>query len=135
LQLQPPKIGPLYPVLVPQVDVDGNERDGVRLPEITVPLATYTGWNMRDPSIGAPEQRLPFEGSYLPFPKTSADRQQASDPRKSVAERYASREDYLAKYTAALDQLIKQRWILPEDRDAMLQRADQEWSLATTSQN
>jgi len=135
LQLEPPTVGPLYPVLVPQVDADGNERDGVRLPEITVPLATYTGWNLRDPSIGAPEQRIPFEGSYLPFPKTAADRQQGNDPRKSVAERYASREDYLAKYTVALDELIKQRWILPEDRDALLQRADQEWSLATTGQN
>ena len=135
LQLEPPKIGPLYPVLVPQVDADGNERDGVRLPEITVPLATYAGWNLRDPSIGAPDQRIPFEGSYLPFPKTAADRQQANDPRKSVAERYASREDYLAKYTVALDELIKQRWILPEDRDALLQRADQEWSLATSAQN
>jgi hypothetical protein len=90
---------------------------------------------LRDPSIGAPEQRIPFEGSYLPFPKTAADCQQGNDPRKSVAERYASREDYLAKYTVALDELIKQRWILPEDRDALLQRADQEWSLATTGQN
>jgi Alpha/beta hydrolase domain len=135
LQLEPPKVGPLYPVLVPQVDADGNERDGVRLPEITVPLATYTGWNLRDPSIGAPDQRIPFEGSYLPFPKTAADRQQTNDPRKSVAERYASREDYLAKYTVALDELIKQRWILPEDREALLRRADQEWSLATTAQN
>src|SRR5579859_3899891 len=135
LQLEPPTVGPLYLFLVPQVDADGNERDGVRLPEITVPLATYTGWNLRDPSIGAPEQRIPFEGSYLPFPKTAADRQQGNDPRKSVAERYASREDYLAKYTVALDELIKQRWILPEDRDALLQRANQEWSLTTTNQN
>jgi hypothetical protein len=41
LSVQPPKVGEALPVLVPQVDVDGNERDGVRLPEITVPLATY----------------------------------------------------------------------------------------------
>ena len=57
-------------MLVPQVDVDGNERDGVRLPEITVPLATYASWNLRDPSIGAPEQRVSFEASYISFPKT-----------------------------------------------------------------
>ena len=73
LAIQPPKVGQPFPVLVPQVDADGNERDGVRLPEITVPLATYTGWNLRDPAIGAPDQRPPFEGSYLPFPKTLAD--------------------------------------------------------------
>ena len=52
LTIQPPKVGEAFPVLVPQVDSDGNERDGVHLPEITVPLATYTSWNLRDPSIG-----------------------------------------------------------------------------------
>ena len=86
-------------MLVPQVDADGNERDGVRLPEITVPLATYTSWNLRDPSIGAPDQRVAFEASYLPFPKTAAERQKTGDPRKSIAERYSDRDDYLSKYT------------------------------------
>ena len=94
--VQPPKVGPAFPVLVSQVDSDGNERDGVRLPEITVPLATYTGWNLRDPSIGAPDQRVAFEASYLPFPKTAGEREKTGDPRKSIAERYADREDYLA---------------------------------------
>lgn len=130
LQLQPPKIGPLYPVLVPQVDADDNERDGVRLPEISVPLATYASWNLRDPSIGAPSERVPFEGSYIPFPKTAADRQKSGDPRKSIAERYTGREDYLARYTQALDELIKQGWILREDREALLHRAEQEWNEA-----
>src|SRR5205823_3101702 len=73
LRLQPPQVGPLYPVLVPQVDGDGNERDGVRLPEVSVPLATYASWNLRDPSIGAPGERVAFELSYLPFPKTIAE--------------------------------------------------------------
>jgi len=131
LRLQPPKVGALYPVLVPQVDNDGNERDGVRLPEISVPLATYASWNLRDPSIGAPGERVAFELSYLPFPRTAAERQKSGDPRNSVAERYASREDYLARYARALDELIKQRWILPEDRAALQHRAEQEWSEAT----
>jgi hypothetical protein len=127
LSIQPPKVGPAFPVLVPQVDADGNEREGVRLPEITVPLATYAGWNLRDPSIGAPDQRVAFEASYLPFPKTVADRQKTGDPRKSIAERYAGREDYLARYQAAVDSLVQQRWILPEDRAALLHRGEQEW--------
>jgi hypothetical protein len=131
LAIQPPKVGPSFSVLVPQVDADGNERAGVRLPEITVPLATYTSWNLRDPSIGAPDQRVSFEASYLPFPKTAADRQRTGDPRRSIAERYFSREDYLTHYANALDDLVKQRWILPEDRETMLHRAEQEWSEAT----
>ena len=131
LTIQPPKVGAVFPVLVPQVDVDGNERDGVRLPDIAVPLASYAPWNLRDPSIGAPEQRVSFEASYLPFLKTAADRQKSGDPRKSIAERYTSREDYLARYGRALDELVKQRWILEEDRSALLRRGEQEWDEAT----
>jgi hypothetical protein len=131
LRMQPPKVGPAFPLLVPQVDADGNERDGVRLPQITVPLATYAGWNLRDPSIGAPEQRVAFEASYLPFPKTAADREKTGDPRKSIAERYANREDYLTRYTAAIDDLVQQRWVLPEDRALLLHRGQQEWTEST----
>jgi hypothetical protein len=127
LRIQPPKVGAAFPLLVPQVDSDGNERDGVHLPEITVPLATYTGWNLRAASIGAPEQRVAFEVSYLPFPRTAAERAQTGDPRKSIAERYKDRADYLAQYAKAVDDLIKERWILPEDRAALLHRGEQEW--------
>jgi hypothetical protein len=131
LSRQPPILGQAFPVLVPQVDADGNERDGVRLPEFAAPLATYAPWNLRDPSIGASDQRVSFEASWIPFAKTTADRQHAGDPRQSVEERYKNREDYFARYTAALDDLIKQRWILPEDRAALLERGEQEWDLAT----
>jgi hypothetical protein len=131
LSLQPPIVGQPFPVLVPQVDADGNEEDGVRLPEYAAPLATYTPWNLRDPSIGAPDQRVSFEGSWIPFPATKADRMKTGDPRLSVEERYKDRADYLARYSAALDELIKERWILPEDRAAVLRRGEQEWDLAT----
>jgi hypothetical protein len=130
LTIQPPKVGKPFPVLVPQVDADGNERDGVRLPQITVPLATYTGWNLRDPSIGAPDQRVAFEASYLPFPKTAADREKSGDPRKPIAERYAGREDYVARVARAVDALVKQRWILEEDRAQLLRRGELDWDEA-----
>jgi Alpha/beta hydrolase domain len=131
LSMQPPKVGEPFPVVVPQVDADGNEREGVRLPELTVPLATYASWNLRDPSIEAPDQRVSFEGSYLPFSKTTGERQKTGDPRKSIAERYSGREDYLARYAHAVDDLVKARWILPEDRASLLNRGEQEWDEAT----
>ena len=131
LSIQPPKVSESFTVLVPQVDVDGNDRAGIHLPQITVPLATYTGWNLRDPSIGAPDERVAFEGSYLPFSKTAAGRQKTADPRKSVMERYADRQDYLNRYATAVDDLVKQRWILSEDRNALLERGEIEWSEAT----
>jgi Alpha/beta hydrolase domain len=130
LSIEPPKVGKPFPVLVPRVDSDGNELDGVRLPEITVPLATYASWNLRDPSIGAPDQRVSFEASFLPFARTAGERQKTGDPRKSIAERYTSRDDYLARYAHAVDDLVKQRWILEEDRSALLRRSEQEWDAA-----
>ena len=131
LSLQPPKVGEPFPVLVPQVDADGNERDGVRLPQITVPLATYASWNLRDPSIGAPNERVSFEDSFLPFPKTAADRQKLADPRKSIAERYPAREDYLVRFAKALDALVQQHWILEVDRPTLQHQAELDWDQAT----
>jgi len=131
LTIQPPKVGEAFPVLVPQVDRDGNERDGVRLPEITVPLATYTSWNLRDASIGAPDQRVAFEASYISFPKTELERKNSGDPRRSIAERYSSRQDYLSRYSSAVEELVKQRWILPEDKASLVSRGEEEWVEST----
>jgi len=131
LTIEPPKVGAVFPVLVPQVNADGNETDGVRLPEIIAPLATYASWNLRDPSIGAPEQRVSFEASYIPFAKSATERQRSGDPRPSIAERYSGHDDYMARFTKAADDLVQQRWILPEDRQALIQRGEQEWVEAT----
>jgi hypothetical protein len=131
LSLQPPRVGQPFPVLVPAIDADGNERDGVRLPEISVPLATIASWNLRSPTIGAPEQRVAFEVSYIPFPKTAAERQQSGDPRQSIAERYPDRAHYLALYGKAVDELVKAHWILEEDRDKLLHRGEEEWEDAS----
>ena len=127
LTLEPPIVGPAFPVLVSQVDADGNERAGIHLPEITVPLATYTGWNLRAPATGAADQRVSFLGSDFPFAKTSAERKSSGDPRPSIAERYSSRGDYLARYKRAVDELVRQRWILPEDAAALNAQGAREW--------
>ncbi|MCU1284629.1 MAG: hypothetical protein JWO13_979 [Acidobacteriales bacterium] len=128
---EPPTVGKAFTALVPQSDSDGNDLGGVRLPELQVPLATYTGWNLRDPKIGAPDKRLSFLGSDIPFAKTAAERKQNGDPRPSIAERYASSEEYFAKYAEAVKQLIKERFILAEDLPAMVERGKQEWKDAT----
>jgi hypothetical protein len=128
VSIEPPKVGALFPALLPQTDADGNELGGVRLPELQVPLATYTGWNLRDPSIGAPEQRVSFLGSFLPFPKTAQERKQSGDPRPSVEERYASREEYMQKFQAAAKKLIQQHFLLEEDLSAVVARGEREWA-------
>jgi len=131
VDFQPPKVGKPFPVLVPQVDADGNDEGGVSLPELQVPLATYTGWNLRDPSIGASDLRLSFFGSFIPFAKTATERQQSGDPRLSVAERYTSREEYMGKFEEAAMKLIHERFLLPEDLPAILRRGELEWADVT----
>jgi len=127
---EPPAVGKAFPVLVPQVDADGNDLGGVRLPELTVPLATYTGWNLRDPKIGAPAEHVSFIGSYLPFAKTREDRQRTGDPRLAIRERYASREEYLGRFASAAMSTIRERFLRAEDLPLVLQRAEQEWDEA-----
>jgi hypothetical protein len=125
---EPPKVGKPFSVLLPQTDADGNDLGGVRLPELQVPLATYTGWNLRDSSIGAPGLRLSFLGSFLPFARNASEREKSGDPRPSVAERYVSREEYMGKFAEAAMNLIKERFLLREDLTAVLERGQREWN-------
>ena len=128
---QPPKIAGFYPTLVPQVDADGNDLGGIRLPEQTVPLATYTGWNLRSPAIGAPTERLAFLGSFVPFEHTAAEATEKHDPRPAVETRYKSYEEYRERFQQALDALVKERYILAEDAPPLLERSKQEWNWIT----
>ena len=127
VSLEPPKVSKPFPGLVPQSDADGNDLGGVSLPELQVPLATYTGWNLRDPGIGAGDLRLSFYGSFIPFARTATEREKSGDPRLSIAERYASREQYLGKFAEAAMKLIHERFLLREDLPAMLDRGEREW--------
>ncbi len=128
---EPPEIKGAYPLLVPQVDADGIDLGGIRLPEVAVPLATITGWNLRGPERGAPEESAEFYGSIFPFARTAADREHAKDPRKSIAERYAGREEYLKQVASATDDLIARRFLLPQDRAYAIDRAARLWDALT----
>ena len=121
--------GAPLPFLVPEVDEDGNERAGIRLPQVAVPLATYTGWNFRKPDIGAAEQLYPLLGSTIPFPATRADREKTKDPRRSIEERYRSRDEYLARVEQVLDALVIKGYLVYDDGPRILQRASDEWDL------
>jgi hypothetical protein len=128
---EPPKLGPPFLTLVPQVDLDGNETCGIRMPEIQVPLASYTGWNLRSPKIGAPDQLYSMAGSWIPFPLNKAERKKSKDPRLSIQERYPTKDDYLEKITAAAQQLVKEGFLLDRDIVKLRDRAAQEWDYVT----
>ena len=111
----PAKEGAFYPALVSSVDADGNELAGIRLPDVSVPVATHAGWNPRDPETGAPEQIVPMNGLTLYFAPDAKTRVKNNDPRPSLAERYASEADYAAKVRAAARNLVTGRHLLEAD--------------------
>jgi len=125
--IEPPKVGSAFPMRVPQVDADGNETAGIRMPATAVPLATYTGWNLRSAGIGAPDELHSMTGSFIPFARTKAERVKTGDPRLSVEERYASKQAYLDKVQAVADDLVKGRYLLERDVPLVMARASAEW--------
>ena len=127
VDLQPPKLGPAYPSLVSQVDELGNEIAGVRGVEILAPLATYAPWSLRIGSPGGAHELSDFRGTYLPLPRTEAERSQLGDPRPSIESMYAGIDEYLSQVKEAAGSLVGQRFLLPEDVPAVVARTRQHW--------
>jgi len=133
----PPRVGAPYACLVPAVDADGNERCGILLPYQTVPLATYTGWNLRHADIGGAGQILSsggasggtLLGATIPFAATPEARQVAADPRPSIAERYGSKDTYLTQVNQAAQALVRKGYLLADDVEEVLDQASQHYDL------
>lgn len=131
--------GAAYPALVATVDADGNEQAGIRLPDLSVPLATHTGWNLRHTEVGNPDLVIGITGGLagwtLAFPATPEDRQATGDPRPSVAERYASRAAYLQQVRAATQTLIDQGYVLAEDMASIEAGATRRYAFFSGQEN
>jgi len=106
-----PRNGPIYPSFIPKTDGDGNDIAGVRLADVTVPLATYTGWALRRGAQAS--DGCEAAGQFIPFAMTEAQR--GADPRPSVAARYATFAAYHAKVRDALNDMVEDRLLLCED--------------------
>ena len=126
-----PANGPIYPTFVPKTDADGNDIAGIRLPDVTAPLATYTGWSLR---AGAQaNDGCEGTGQMIGFPRTKAERMAAGDPRPSIEERYASADAYASAAKKAIDDLVTRRLMLQEDVQPYVERMRRAWQSATTS--
>jgi len=123
--------GEEFPALVADLDESFNERGGIRLPDLSVPVATYTGWNLRDESIGNPNLFIGITGGLagwtLPLPVTRDERERTGDPRASIEERYASREDYLEQVSRAAMELVGEGYMLEEDVEEVVELAGRKY--------
>ncbi|WP_290781348.1 alpha/beta hydrolase domain-containing protein [Arenimonas sp.] len=124
---EPVRTGARYPLLVPDVDEDGNELGGWRGTQSSVPLGTYTAWNWQAPELASFGFISGLTGGFIPFARTRAERLAAQDPRLSIEERYGSREGFMRAAAAAVDHAVSQRFLLPMQRDAALERMSRHW--------
>ncbi len=113
--VEPPRVKGRFAVLLPQVDADGIDLGGVRLPAVAAPLGTFTGWNMRGEGTGAPRQTAPMVGGFFAFPKAE------------IAKRYGDKAGYLKRIGEEADKLVKRRFLLEEDRKQVLDHAAALW--------
>jgi hypothetical protein len=131
---QPPEVGAAFPILVPQVNADGNETGGLRMPEIAIPLATFTGWNLYGPDYGPVHEVAHMSGSYIPFATTPEERLANGDPRPSIFERYTDRAQYLGLVAESAMELIDAGYLLKDDLASILQRAAAHWDYRVSGQ-
>ena len=131
---QPPKLGEPYPALVPQVDMLGNELGGLATVEILAPLATYAPWNLRTGYPGGTSELTDFVGTWIPLPKTEAERRETGDPRPSIESLYTSKAAYLAAAERAARRLTDEGTLLEEDVAHVLKRASGYWDWIFTDQ-
>jgi hypothetical protein len=101
----------------PRRDADGNAVDGVRLPDVAVPLGTHAA--QQDPKSFA----CALAGAFLPFAATKEAREKANDPRLSIAERYAGRNDYVNRIRMAARSLEAEGFLLPDDAAVIIAAA------------
>ncbi|HUQ69888.1 MAG TPA: alpha/beta hydrolase domain-containing protein [Planctomycetaceae bacterium] len=119
IDVQPPQVLGHYRVLAPKCDADGNDLGCLLPPEVAVPVATYTGWNLRRPDVGAANELVSLTGSYIPFPVTDADQKSSGDPRRSVQSRYGTHAEYVARFTAECQRLQAAGFLLSEDAERL----------------
>ena len=125
---QPPWLGPPFETLVPQVDALGNELGGVRGVEVRAPLATYTTWSLRG-GLPQPEEMRDFRGMMLPLPQTKEEAASSGDPRPAIDALYPGFEAYMAAAEKAVGELVAEGFLLAEDRQRVLDRAEESWRL------
>jgi len=124
---EPPGVGAPYPVFVSRVDSIGNDLGGIRSIELLVPLATYYPWQLRSGMAAANDRLVSFRGTFIPLPRTEADRRGVGDSRPSIETLYGSRSRFMGRVDSAIASLVRQRFLLPQDVPATRSRMNDVW--------
>ena len=66
-------------------------------------------------------------GSFIPLPRTRAEREKTGDPRLSIEERYRSRADYVSQVLKAADDLATKGYLIKEDIPRIVEQAGARW--------
>jgi hypothetical protein len=125
------RVGEPYPCLVSAVDSEGNEIGGIPMPDVTVPIATHTGFNPRRSDSGGAGQILEYLGSSIPFPFAVSSHK---DPRKAVCEHYLGREAYMNSIIEAARNLVSQKYLLEEDIETCVDIAAERFDAVTQTE-
>ncbi|MEP6917818.1 MAG: alpha/beta hydrolase domain-containing protein [Acidobacteriota bacterium] len=123
MSIVPPRVIGVVPTYLPRVNEDGNETAGVPSVLLQAPLGTYLGWNVYRSGFFA-GQGCGFQGGWIPFAKTAAERLANHDPRPSLEERYGTLEHYVAIVKRAADQAVRDRFLLPDDAERIVHEAE-----------
>lgn len=86
----------------PLLDEYGNAKGGLRMPEISVPIARYEGVYAPDPDC---------RNAVLPF------------DQQTIETLYPQPDDYLTKFEAATNVLVRDGFLLPEDGAKLIKAA------------
>ena len=117
----------VLPFFVPQVDADGNDVAGIRMPEQALALGTYTDWAFRSEATGSPDTLVAMAGSFIPFPRTHLEQSKTQDPRKPIEERYSSRADYQKQVEAYANKMAQEHYLLQSDVPKIVKEAGDHW--------
>src|SRR5262249_37435448 len=96
---------------------------GLKSVQARVPLGTYLGWNVQARGYYAGEQ-CGFNGGYIPFAATRAERIAAGGSPPPPGGRYRTHPRLLAPVRAPADELVAGRYLLADDAARIIQQAE-----------
>ena len=118
-----------YQNFVSNIDDDGNETGGIRLPDLTVPLGSHFGWNLRHPDTKEPDEQIAMQGISIFFETSKENRDKKGDNRLSINERYNSKDEFIDRVKEETKKLLEQNYIIQDDFDIVVEACEERYDV------